>query len=191
MADIIDFETRGDDENQIASDVSDDGTDDEDPENELDEDEAAYEEDVKRGGVRTSKERIVRTGKDRTTLNKLNKFEHVNCVIEMAKQLESGAKIPELVKDAQGITNTEILAYKSVMATVRHSLDETKTDEQISKGASIIVVRDVGTKYSDHWALHELIYFEPHRSNIEEVKESTDTFLVDHTKINLGKWFDM
>jgi len=129
---------------------------------------------------------IERTGDDRTTLPVLNKYERTGAIIHMAEQISKGAKVPEIAGNIDGITDTITLAYISVMSTVRKSLGEVKSEEDIAKGASIILRRSLKNKYVDVWKLHELVYFSK-----EDQSKTLTRAMIDSYKLNLGDWFNM
>lgn len=186
---VADYE---DDKSERSDDIiSDTSSENDEEKEEVEEEEAGIEEEVRQANNKVSNDRIRRYGSDRTTMFKLDKFERTNAIIFMAKQIEKGAKVPKIVKDSDKINDTIVLAYKSVMTTVRKSIDDVKSPEDIKNGASIIIKRDVGSKYIDIWPLHELIYFEAGCNMEEEIKEATDKFLIDSSKINIGDWLDL
>ena len=130
---------------------------------------------------------INRTGNDRTTLIKLDKYERCSAVIFYAKEIEKGKKIPAIIPSGmrENVTDTIALAYMSVMSTVRKSTKEVKTEKQIADGASICLKRRIKENVYDVWKLHELIWFE------KEEDIFSDYDLIDSQSIKLGDWFKM
>lgn len=136
---------------------------------------------------RKSSNIILREGANRTTLNKLDKFERCSAVIFYAKEIEKGAKVPEIVKPSliEGVTDTISLAYISVMETVRKSSDEIRSKEDISRGASISIKRKIREGVYDIWKLHELVWY----GKLEE--EFSDYDLIESSSIKLDDWYNM
>ena len=135
-------------------------------------------------------ERILLTGDDRVSLPRLSKFDRVVAVTEVINQLNAGAKLPAIV-DGTSVhrdSTTFNLALACVMATVKRSINEVKTPEQISKGASVIIKRDIGMTRREEWKLHELYWLEASRHDKEMIEMKKH--FVDSNRINVGDWFN-
>lgn len=122
-----------------------------------------------------NKKKTILTGSDRKTRPILSKFELVLAVSRVAQQINSGAKLPKITEGSIVNQDTDVffLAYRSVMATVRKSLDEPlKNPEDLAKCASVLIHRDVGRDFVEVWKLHELIHLEalPFSEMSEEAK---------------------
>lgn len=136
--------------------------------------------------------RIEKRGTDRITKPILNKFELVNAVIRVIKQINDGAKLPKITEGTSINKDTDVfyLAFRSVMATVKHTIDEPdRSPEQIRKCASVIIQRDVGTKFTEQWALHELVWLEAYPDEYELTQEVKNEYFVDPSNLKIGDWY--
>lgn len=196
MEDLDDLEYNDIDDDSISSDngseepASDNEKDEENGEinNDSDNDEVSV---IQRNHSSKARDvdikKIILTKDQRKSRPVLTKFELVMAVSRVAHQINSGAKVPEITAGTIISYDTDVffLAYRSVMATVKRSLDEPdKTPELISKCASIVIQREIGREYIEEWKLHELAYLDALPGDDEIISEARERYYIDPVRIS-------
>lgn len=128
---------------------------------------------------------VERFGDDRTTNIKLSQNELVSAVIFYTNEINKGAKVPNIVGDITGITDAITLAYKSVMATVRSSRLQVKSEFEKKNGVGMFLRRPVTSTTTDVWALHDLVYFS------KSSADALDYDLIASDQIAMDNWYTM
>lgn len=142
---------------------SNDNDDDEKKEDDSDDDEEAHddndEEEVIEVNKELSEEKIIVPKDKRTTSPIMSKFEFAVAANEVIRQINDDKKIPECMEGDESLEDGNVIyiAIKSIFKSVMLPGQEPKTEEEIKRGASVVIER-FDAKYIEEWELHELTY---------------------------------